>query len=1113
MESLVGNCSYADVLNNHQFSNLTPEHQYSPFLAKLFLQEKSKSSLTMLPASLFQHMTVLLVLDLSHTFIQSLPRSISKLCSLEEFVLRDCSLLLELPPDIGALQNLKLFDLEGTEIMYLPKQIGKLRNLERLRVSLSTYADDHKDRNGIQHIIPRRTILKLIKLRELSIGVSPEAEWWEVELFEAIMGDLVFLPDVRTLKLYLPTAKALQQFLRLERNKVPIYLSLWNYKFMTGHCEELPFSVQLDSEENFLKLEKCVKYMNGEGYTDEIVELIRDARALYLRRHWTIKKLSMFDIRKLKYCLLMECNEMQTLVDQEDFCKHKSKFTRNSEDEMLGSLQYLSIHFLKKLQSISKGPIGKNSLSCLRILALHTCPELTSIFTEYLLDNLQSLTEVIVEDCPKVKCLVYLEEGAPWGNGPFLPNLRRISLLDLPELVSISGGVCIAPQLDTLLVFNCMKLDYLSIMEIPRDTMAIKGEIEWWDALKYGKLTWESVFVRLKRDGSLMDQLAEDTNSLQHFLELEMVPSLPGQVNQNSSRDTKDDREHVDRLQIDHNVDLSNETRKISNEVPSDDGYTWRKKRGCYKRTMAGGKTVALVAFNEDGYSWRKYGQKDILNCKYPRMYFRCNFKSTHGCCARKQVQRLDEDPSVFHVTYMGKHTCPTVLSYNSSSVASESVCTTSTPRGLSTATESSSITTESQFEHLNRPQMLDLNKSFFPTVFDLSGKESEVDDSLTRLRKLVSRFEKDSEQDLGSEGLCLVPLSSTSGEPLVEPNAYETEKLFPYEDEMQMQTSHPCSSGLSDRNQLGVLEYDAFDWISSWQANRPNNQNMYFDSSYIGEHTFPAVLSNNSSSFATESTCITSTPRGRSSTATESSSITTESHFELSKGPQMFDANKKKRGCYKRKKKVSKRIEVVEDLNDGYSWRKYGQKVVLGAKYPRDYYRCSFKFTHNCFATKQVQRLDENPSVYEVSYNTEHTCYTVLSNSSSSIANESACTTSTTRASSTVTESSITTQCDFELSKRPQMLDWNKIGTESSVFDLSSKVSGDTEIFDGLSPLRQLVSPFGKVLTTQCIRRGTPLGPQQQSPKQDLRSQGLCLVPISSTFGEPLDEPNAYLT
>ncbi|MFS7979153.1 putative transcription factor WRKY family [Helianthus anomalus] len=860
MESLVENRLYGDVLhlNSHKISTLTPELQFPPFLAKSFLQEKN--SLIIRPPSVFQHTIVgpvLRLLDLSHTCIQSLPPSISRLRSLERFILRDCSLLIELPPEVGALKNLKLFDLEGTEIMYLPKEIGKLETLERLRVSLSAYADDHKDRHGIQHIIPRMTILKLTKLKELSISVSPEAEWWEVELLEAIMGDLCFLPDLETLKLYLPTAKALQQFLRLERYKVPIYSSLWNYRFMTGHCEELPFSVQLDTEENFLKLEKCVKYMNGEGTTDEIVELIRDARALYLRRHWTIKKLSVFDIRKLKYCLLMECNEMVTLVDQEDFYGDKNKSTsHNEDDETLGSLQYLSINFMKKLQRISKGPIGGISLSCLTILALHTCPELASIFTECLLDNLQSLTEIIVEDCPKVNCLVNLEEGAPRSNGPFLPSLRRISLIDLPELVSVSGGVSIAPQLDTLLVFNCMKLDYLSDTEIPRDTLAIKGEIEWWDALKYGKLTWESVFVQLKRDGSLMDQLAEETNSLQRFLELQIVPSVPGQVHQNSSTDTKEDMEYVDWLQIDHNADLSDETRKWSNQEPSDDGYIWRKhiqnksldssfsrKHGGFhiakaKHKMEVSKRIIVAEDLNDGYSWRKYGQKEILGSKYPRGYYRCTYRRTHACLATKQIQRCDQDGNVFEVSYRGKHTCHTVLSNNCSS----------------TATESASTNTDSYFEIAKRPQLVDVNQ----------------------IKSIITR---------------------------------DAKKI----------------------QQLKVRVSDL-------------------------------------------------------STESESASVITDGHFEFAQSPQMSESNHSSITTSKSQLK----IKVEGTTEDGYSWRKYGEKDILDSKYPRVYYRCSFKNTSGCRALKQVQRITEDPPVFEVCYMGEHTCHTDLLSSCSTITTES---------------------------------------------------------------------------------------------------------------------------
>lgn len=61
---------------------------------------------------------------------------------------------------------------------------------------------------------------------------------------------------------------------------------------------------------------------------------------------------------------------------------------------------------------------------------------------------------------------------------------------------------------------------------------------------------------------------------------------------------------------------------------------------------------------HEDVFSWRKYGQKDILGAKYPRSYYRCTFRNTQNCWATKQVQRSDDDPTIFDLTYKGKHTC-----------------------------------------------------------------------------------------------------------------------------------------------------------------------------------------------------------------------------------------------------------------------------------------------------------------------------------------------------------------------------------------------------------------------------------------------------------------------
>ncbi|XP_008783826.2 probable WRKY transcription factor 41 [Phoenix dactylifera] len=60
----------------------------------------------------------------------------------------------------------------------------------------------------------------------------------------------------------------------------------------------------------------------------------------------------------------------------------------------------------------------------------------------------------------------------------------------------------------------------------------------------------------------------------------------------------------------------------------------------------------------DDGFSWRKYGQKDILGAQHPRGYYRCTYRKSQGCLAMKQVQRSDEDPTIFDITYRGTHTC-----------------------------------------------------------------------------------------------------------------------------------------------------------------------------------------------------------------------------------------------------------------------------------------------------------------------------------------------------------------------------------------------------------------------------------------------------------------------
>lgn len=56
----------------------------------------------------------------------------------------------------------------------------------------------------------------------------------------------------------------------------------------------------------------------------------------------------------------------------------------------------------------------------------------------------------------------------------------------------------------------------------------------------------------------------------------------------------------------------------------------------------------------------------------------------------------------------------------------------------------------------------------------------------------------------------------------------------------------------------------------------------------------------------------------------------------------------------YSDKKSLPSSLPVDKPANDGYNWRKYGQKQVKASEYPRSYYKC----THiNCPARKKVGR------------------------------------------------------------------------------------------------------------------------------------------------------------
>ncbi|RRT77951.1 hypothetical protein BHM03_00011951 [Ensete ventricosum] len=59
-----------------------------------------------------------------------------------------------------------------------------------------------------------------------------------------------------------------------------------------------------------------------------------------------------------------------------------------------------------------------------------------------------------------------------------------------------------------------------------------------------------------------------------------------------------------------------------------------------------------------------------------------------------------------------------------------------------------------------------------------------------------------------------------------------------------------------------------------------------------------------------------------------------------------------------------------VDLLDDGFRWRKYGQKVVKGNPHPRSYYKCTYA---GCNVRKHIERSPTDPKAVITTYEGKH--------------------------------------------------------------------------------------------------------------------------------------------
>ncbi|XP_026435053.1 probable WRKY transcription factor 48 [Papaver somniferum] len=110
------------------------------------------------------------------------------------------------------------------------------------------------------------------------------------------------------------------------------------------------------------------------------------------------------------------------------------------------------------------------------------------------------------------------------------------------------------------------------------------------------------------------------------------------------------------------------------------------------------------------------------------------------------------------------------------------------------------------------------------------------------------------------------------------------------------------------------------------------------------------------------------------------------------SKQDKEQDDQKSKQQSKSKKKPLKKQREQryafktqseVDHLEDGYRWRKYGQKAVKNSPFPRSYYRCT---SATCGVKKRVERCSDDASMVVTTYEGQHTHHSPVMTRGSSI-------------------------------------------------------------------------------------------------------------------------------
>ncbi|GLT38168.1 hypothetical protein SLA2020_124330 [Shorea laevis] len=398
-----------------------------PTLSTLILS--NNRNLSEIPESFFEGMPELKVLDLSKTDIEALPNSISNMTKLSSMRLAWCNRLRYLP-SLAKLRALKKLDLFSSGIKVVPQGIEKLISLEYLFLSCCDNLEEIpmgmlSDLSNLQYLF---LVSKKLKMK----GEEVE-RLGKLETFEGVFDDI----------------QGYNHFVKSQDFQI-----LTDYKI--GVKEPYSeFDPNIDPEELVVNIHNCDLEEEGIVLPNNLqvlmVRMCRNMRS-------SLNKVALLEkATELRYCHIKDCEDMECVVDLNS---SSYPVLDKLEQLVLWGLPKLSV--LVRVEGVATPP---HIFSNLKMLSIWLCSGMRKLLPLELVQAFQNLEEIDVGRCEQMEEIIASSDSDASSDKLTFPKLRRLKLLDLPQLKSICSakGVMVCDSIEEIEILRCQELKRIPV--------------------------------------------------------------------------------------------------------------------------------------------------------------------------------------------------------------------------------------------------------------------------------------------------------------------------------------------------------------------------------------------------------------------------------------------------------------------------------------------------------------------------------------------------------------------------------------------------------------------------------------------------------------------------